>query len=302
MGSIRKHKWLLSAGASLVLAGASVGWFAGRARANGIPAANPLHYSGTLAEKGVPVDGPRDITIVIWSDAQSTDATNQLCVTAAGSTPVAAGRFEIPLDNSCTAKVTAAPETWVEVQVGGVSFGRQKVGAVPYSITSALTAEVDGVVKSTVVAPAAAADGSLGRGVNDASIYNDPTKKSLVITGNNASGAHSVLINDSAVVATGLTVGAAANAGSLTVNGNASVTGKLALGIYVKSLASATQVNCNAGDVAIAGGADCSNGTDSFILQSYPFGSGWYSLCQNHNQSFTDSPANIYVVCLQHAN
>lgn len=300
MSWTRKNSWLLTGGMTLLACAASVGWLAGRARANGIPALNPLHYAGTLAEKGVPVDGPRDVTIVLWSDAQSMLPADQLCITQAGSTPVSAGRFEVPLDNSCTAKVTASPESWVEVQVGGVSFGRQKVGAVPYSVTSALSAEVDGIVRSTVVAPVTANDGALGRGTNDASIYNDPTQKSLVITGNNANGAHAVTINDSATVKSGLTVGASAGAGTLTVNGNASATGKFMVGVYVKSLAASDTIQCNGGDTVLSGGADC-NQADELMWKSYPLNtSTWFARCQNHDQAFDSAPVTIWAVCMSH--
>src|SRR6185436_17950853 len=106
---------------------------------------------------------------------------------------------------------------------------------------------------------------------NEASIYNDPTQKSLVITGNNLNGPHKVTINDSATVKTALTVGASAGAGTLTVNGNASSTGKFMVGVYNVTVATGAvdTLYCNAGDTVLSGGADC-NQADELMWKSYP--------------------------------
>jgi hypothetical protein len=209
----RKHRWLLTGGLTALLTVASGAWWSQRARASGIPAPNALHYAGTLSEKGVPVDGPRDVTIVIWKDAQSTAGTDQLCITQAGSTPIAAGRFEVPLVDDCTSKLAANPDSWAEVQVGGVSYGRQKIGAVPYAVISSA---VDGTVKSTGILPRYTTDGALGRGDGDASLYNDGTLlHELAIRGNTSGGGvHKIGLYDDVSVAGALSVG-----GSLAVTG-----------------------------------------------------------------------------------
>jgi hypothetical protein len=163
-----------------------------------------------------------------------------------------------------------------------------------------MSSEVDGVVRSTVVAPVTANDGSLGRGTNEASIYNDPSKKSLVITGNNATGAHAVTINDAATVNTALTVGAAANSGTLTVNGSASATGKFAVGVYLKQATAVDTLMCDTGDTVLSGGGDC-NQADELMWRSWPVGTtGWFMRCQNHDQAFDSAPVTIYVLCMKH--
>jgi len=146
----RKHHWLLTGGLSLLVTAGVAGWRVSRARAAAIPVLNALHYSGTISEKGVPVDGSRDIDIVIWKDGQSVLATDQLCLTKGGSTPVAAGRFEVLLDDLCTSALATSPESWAEVKVSGISFGRQKIGAVPYAVSAS---SVEGVVKPSYIAP-----------------------------------------------------------------------------------------------------------------------------------------------------
>lgn len=324
MAWIDKKRWLVTGCGALTLSAGGSAWLARRARADGIPPTNALHYSGTLLEKGVPVDGPRDITLVLWDDAQAGAAADQLCITQAGSTPVAAGRFEVPLADGCTTAVTAKADTWVEVQVGGVSFGRQKVGAVPYSAVSSTTTDVTGTVHPSVIAPLAVADGSLGRGANDASIYNDATRKTLVVTGNNAGGKHSVTLADSVVI------GATAGAGALTVNGassfngNLTTTGKFGAGIRVLEIdnngalvkqpsdggfnVAQISLTCDSSEVAIAGGAECAAGY--WLAKNRPLFAGntaadnsprgWHALCRNGSEF--ETPLYEYVLCMAHVN
>jgi len=316
MRVFRSKRWQFTLGFALLGVAGSVGWWSTRALAAAIPAANALHYAGTLSEKGVPVDGPRDITVILWSSSVSSADADKLCTTEAGSTPVAAGRFEVLLDDVCTTSVADHPESWAEVQVGGVSFGRQKIGAVPYAVAAA---HVDGMVKPNAVLPNYRSDGSLGRGAGEASIYNDGTdKKELLITGNNsAGGVHKVGLADDVRVGRNLSVG-----GNVDLM-NATIYGKADIGVYISEAHTANIFNqyCNYDaarqqyDRAIGGGGVCGPG-DTMIMESRPVfagpdatghlsqGSapvGWHILCENHNFAFSNAPAHIYVICLSHA-
>lgn len=55
-----------------------------------------------------------------------------------GSNPtrvtLAAGAFEVPLTDRCTAVVHQTPSLWIDVLVNGAPTGRAKIGAVPYAI------------------------------------------------------------------------------------------------------------------------------------------------------------------------
>lgn len=311
MRTIKGNRWLWTGGLALLAAGTSVMWWSARARAAAIPAANALHYAGTLSEKGVPVDGPRDITVVLWGDSVSDAVEDRLCVTQSGSTPVSNGRFEVLLDDSCTTAVRSHHESWAEVQVGGVSFGRQKIGAVPYSVISS---KVDGVVLSDAVLPNYANDGSQGRGAGDASIYNDGgSLKELTVTGNNSSGAgRKIGLLDDVRVGRDLKVG-----GQATVNGNLTINGDALIGVYVKETHTGGPFEqyCDTGDRAISGGGICGPG-DTMIMESRPVFAGvaaethvssggapigWHIRCVNHDFAFSNAPAHIYAVCLRNA-
>src|SRR5690606_3243713 len=49
-------------------------------------------------------------------------------------TPVEKGRFQIPLDESCTTAVGESADAWLQVIVDGESLGRAKINAVPYAL------------------------------------------------------------------------------------------------------------------------------------------------------------------------
>ena len=99
--------------------------------AGGIPASQPLAYSGLLEEGSVPVDGTRSIGLSVWKVASGGTA---VCSVAAANVTVTAGRFRIPLSDSCTVAVHQNRDLWIEVLVGGASLGRSKLGAVPYAV------------------------------------------------------------------------------------------------------------------------------------------------------------------------
>jgi hypothetical protein len=106
----------------------------GRAGAEGVPATEPLFYSGELVENGVPVEGARPVSLILWSSATATDAASKRCETVAASAAVVKGGFRLALDASCVAHVRSTPDLWIETLVAGKSLGRRKIGAAPYAI------------------------------------------------------------------------------------------------------------------------------------------------------------------------
>ena len=130
-------KWKKATAAAAALLAPAIGLAAWAAHADGIPAEPAMYYSGTLEEDGFPVDGMRDIRLVLWDDPTSTAVGNRLCrATPPGDTMVEEGRFRIPLEDTgaCTQAIRDHSEVWIEVIVESVSLGRSKIGAVPYAI------------------------------------------------------------------------------------------------------------------------------------------------------------------------
>jgi len=301
-----KHPWFVRISIVALGATAAVGWFAGRARAGGIPAATPMRFTGTVSEQGVPVNGPRDLTINLYDDAT---AGTLLCSTVSAQTAVVQGRFTVPLVDTCTkfiqgdnlSSTVNRPDSWVEVQVGAVSFGRQKVGAVPYAVTAGA---VNGIVSSTAILPSSAQDGVLGRGSDGASIYNDGTAGSLIITGTSAN--KNIMLKDNVTVGANVGAGSFSTAGNVTVSGN----GKMLLNVYVNSATDAYDVSCfqtgGFTDTALGGGVGCHPEYDQMALLSHPnVGSGqptgWHGQCMNHsNSGLKGPPATIYVICAKY--
>jgi hypothetical protein len=125
--------------------------------ADGIPTKNPLYYAGTLMQGGQPVNAPHQLTVNLWNSAKPQTGEVALCSTNASSTPVIAGRFRLALDPSCKAAVNANSDAYVEVVVdGATSFGRAKIGAVPYAV------EADHAVGATTAVTAASATAVTG--------------------------------------------------------------------------------------------------------------------------------------------
>lgn len=130
-----------------------VGYRQTEARANGIPASTPMTYSGTLEEGGSPVTGSRNMELMLWDDATSTASSHLRCTTLAPNTPVQNGRFQVPLDNSCTAVIHSTPDLWLEVMVSGSSLGRTKVGAVPFAVEASRAADLTPAARNSLVPP-----------------------------------------------------------------------------------------------------------------------------------------------------
>ncbi len=139
-----------SVGACLVVG--IVAYRLGRARADGVPAVNPLYYGGVLSDGGRPVEGARNVTVRLW-DAATAGAT--VCSTTAAGAMFTGGRFRVALDAACVGAVRANPELWAEVQVEGTTFPRSKLGAVPYALEAGRAVTASGATGALAVRVAA---------------------------------------------------------------------------------------------------------------------------------------------------
>lgn len=121
----------------------------GKARADGVPAMNPLYYGGVLNDGGRPVEGTRNVTVRLWN-AATAGAT--VCSTMAAGTTFTGGRFRVALDGACVGAVRANPELWAEVQVEGATFPRSKLGAVPYALEAGRATAAAGALEARIAA------------------------------------------------------------------------------------------------------------------------------------------------------
>lgn len=142
-------------GAMILLTGAvlGIGYNQRGARADGVPTMNPMTYSGTLEEAGAPVNGARNLRLTVWDDATSAESSRIRCITSAPAAPVTGGRFQVTLDNACTAAVRATPDLWIEVEVNGSSLGRTKISAVPFAVEAGRAAELTSAASNLLVPP-----------------------------------------------------------------------------------------------------------------------------------------------------
>ena len=108
----------------------------GKAIADGIPTVTPLTYTGVLQNSnGTAVTTQRPMQLTLWDDATANASVNQKCVTPTQNvTPDAQGRFQVQLDQACFDAVKANPNLWVQLEVGGMTLPRTKIGAVPYAV------------------------------------------------------------------------------------------------------------------------------------------------------------------------
>lgn len=134
----------------------------GRLWAAGIPATGALTYSGTLEDAtGAPLTGMRAVEALFWSTPAV--GTTPLCLTPPNTVTLTAGRFSLPLPETCTAAVQGNRDVWVEVRVDGQSLGLSKLGAVPYAVEAGHATSSD---NATAAAGAAAAVGALDTRLN----------------------------------------------------------------------------------------------------------------------------------------
>ena len=126
---------LLSIVIGLAFTGAELAAWIGRARADGAPADEPLRFSGTITEGGVRInDREKPIAVVIWRSADLADRAELCRTTPRGGVNVTDGRFSVVLDPACAVALRGNPNAWVEVEVDGTPYGRQRIGAVPYAL------------------------------------------------------------------------------------------------------------------------------------------------------------------------
>ncbi len=115
------------------------------ARAEGIPSAPSMYYSGTLEEGGVAVQGQRQMSLRLF-DGPSEDA-EKLCESipnatggAPGKVTVNGGRFRFEVQqvqdgvDLCAKAVREHPELYAELVVNGEPFARSRIGVVPFAI------------------------------------------------------------------------------------------------------------------------------------------------------------------------
>ena len=123
----------------LVAAGTATGYFAGRARAAGIPAMGPLSYGGVLTDAaGTPLTGSKNIQVVLWDDA--TAGTQQCSMTPSAQTLVG-GAFRVTL-----------PDTWHLRGLPNKGHGRYRLAfTLPGAPTGPWALRVDRVSASKVV-------------------------------------------------------------------------------------------------------------------------------------------------------
>lgn len=131
---ISEKQFMRGVVAALTVGVCVIGYNQTRARADGIPAARPLTYAGSLEEGGAPVTGTRNLRLTIWDDATSTDSVHTRCITSAPGATVTDGRFQVVLDAACVGVVRSTPDLWLEIEVNGGSLGRTKLSAVPFAV------------------------------------------------------------------------------------------------------------------------------------------------------------------------
>jgi hypothetical protein len=157
-----KIKWLWMGGLSVATASVVLGYVAGRARASGLRAADPLTYRGVLTDlAGVPLTGTKNVQIQFWD--QATGGAIQCSIGPMPATLVG-GAFETVLPDACTAAVHATPDLWTEVFVDGASLNRTKLGAVPYALQSDRASNATGALAAQL----AGIEGRLARDTNGA--------------------------------------------------------------------------------------------------------------------------------------
>jgi hypothetical protein len=135
--------------------------FASASLADGIPATDPLSYSGVLLNSvGAPVTSTVSARLSLWDDQTATLSASRKCETSVPAlTPDSAGRFRITLEAACLGVVKANPNLWVQVEIGTTALPRSKLGAVPYAV------EADRATTAATATTAQSASGALAQQV-----------------------------------------------------------------------------------------------------------------------------------------
>ena len=140
--------WRIATTTMLVLAAtAGMAFYAGRASATGVPATNPLTYSGTLFDgAGNPVKASVQVRVRLF-DGPADNGDPAKCTSPVVMTEAGTGRFDVALGDACAVAVHAQPDLWVEIDVGAnpvTMLPRVKAGAVPYALESAVAGQAAG--------------------------------------------------------------------------------------------------------------------------------------------------------------
>lgn len=127
----------------------SVGYLAGRAHADGVPAANPLVYAGTVDDNGRGLEGMHRVALRLWTG--ETGGT-LACAETSAQTAFTGGRFRLALGADCTGAVQRNADLWIETLVDDASYGRAKISAVPYAIEAARASGASGALETRLAA------------------------------------------------------------------------------------------------------------------------------------------------------
>ncbi len=119
-------------------------------RASGIPTPGTLTYTGSLANPdGTPFTATnKNIGITAYDSATAGTIVPE-CTVASGPVGIALGQFQIQLPDTCSAKIQATPNLWIDVTVDGGSLGRTKLGAVPFAVEAGHALAADTAASAT---------------------------------------------------------------------------------------------------------------------------------------------------------
>jgi microcystin-dependent protein len=106
----------------------------GRALAIGIPTTNPLVYTGTLLNNGVPMTGSPEIYLQVLASPDGGAPPAQVCLPVTQTVTLSNGSFSLPLDPSCLAQVHAYSNLLIDITVNGTALGTVPLAAVPYAV------------------------------------------------------------------------------------------------------------------------------------------------------------------------
>jgi hypothetical protein len=114
--------------------------------ASGIPNSQVINYVGTLTDSsGVVLTGDKSIQLVIWDQA---DNGAKQCFTEAITQTLRNGSFSIALPPECVTAIHNLSDLWAEIIVDSISFGRTKIGAVPYAVEADTASKASGTLAS----------------------------------------------------------------------------------------------------------------------------------------------------------
>ena len=146
-----RNRTLIAVGLTSLL-GIATGsaYFVGRARAAGVPATQPMTFSGVLTDTaGVALTGTKNLQVQFWDQAT---AGNIVCTTGSAPQALVAGGFAVALPASCTTVVHTTADLWTELLVDGASLGRTKLGAVPYALEADTASGAAGALNTRLAA------------------------------------------------------------------------------------------------------------------------------------------------------